>query len=69
MTLMITGVLVVLVIFAFLRKPWATAIPAITVPLAVIGTFGAMYLAGYSLDNLSLMGLSIAASWSTTPSS
>jgi hydrophobe/amphiphile efflux-1 (HAE1) family protein len=60
LTLMITGFLVVLVIFAFLRKPWATAIPGITVPLAIIGTFGAMYLAGYSLDNLSLMGLSIA---------
>ena len=60
MTLIITGILVVLVIFAFLRKPWATAIPGVTVPLAIIGTFGAMYLAGYSLDNLSLMGLSIA---------
>ncbi len=59
-TLLITAALVVLVIFAFLRKPWATAIPSVTVPLAIIGTFGAMYLFGYSLDNLSLMALSIA---------
>jgi hydrophobe/amphiphile efflux-1 (HAE1) family protein len=59
-TLLITAVLVVLVIFAFLRKPWATAIPGVTVPLAIVGTFGAMYLFGYSLDNLSLMALSIA---------
>ncbi len=59
-TLLITATLVVLVIFAFLRKPWATAIPSVTVPLAIIGTFGVMYLFGYSLDNLSLMALSIA---------
>jgi hydrophobe/amphiphile efflux-1 (HAE1) family protein len=59
-TLLITAALVVLVIFAFLRKPWATAIPGVTVPLAIVGTFGAMYLFGYSLDNLSLMALSIA---------
>jgi multidrug efflux pump subunit AcrB len=50
----------VLVIFAFLRKPWATAIPSITVPLAIMATFGAMYLAGDSLDNLPLMALSIS---------
>ncbi len=59
-TLLITAVLVVLVIFAFLRKPWATAIPSVTVPLAIIATFGVMYLFGYSIDNLSLMALSIA---------
>jgi hydrophobe/amphiphile efflux-1 (HAE1) family protein len=59
-TLLITIVLVVLIIFAFLRKPWATAIPSVTVPLSIVATFGAMLLFGYSLDNLSLMGLSIA---------
>ncbi len=59
-TLVITAILVVLVIFAFLRKPWATAIPSVTVPLAIIATFGAMYMLGYSIDNLSLMGLTIA---------
>jgi hydrophobe/amphiphile efflux-1 (HAE1) family protein len=59
-TLLVTAVLVVLVIFAFLRKPWATAIPSVTVPLAIIATFGVMYLFGYSIDNLSLMALSIA---------
>jgi hydrophobe/amphiphile efflux-1 (HAE1) family protein len=59
-TLIITVVLVVLIIFAFLRKAWATAIPSVTVPLSLIATFGAMYLLGYSIDNLSLMGLTIA---------
>ncbi|HEX8829103.1 MAG TPA: efflux RND transporter permease subunit, partial [Xanthobacteraceae bacterium] len=59
-TLLITIMLVVLIIFAFLRKPWATAIPSVTVPLSIVATFGAMLLFGYSLDNLSLMGLSIA---------
>ena len=59
-TLIATIVLVVLIIFAFLRKPWATAIPSVTVPLSIVATFGAMYLFGYSLDNLSLMGMSIA---------
>ena len=60
LTLLITAVLVVLVIFAFLRKPWATITPSVTVPLAIVTTFGAMYLFGYSLDNLSLMALSIS---------
>jgi hydrophobe/amphiphile efflux-1 (HAE1) family protein len=60
LTLMITVVLVVLIIFAFLRKSWATAIPSVTVPLSLVATFGAMYLFGYSIDNLSLMGLTIA---------
>ena len=59
-TLLITAVLVVLVIFAFLRKPWATITPSVTVPLAIVATFGAMYLFGYSIDNLSLMALSIS---------
>ncbi|HUN95567.1 MAG TPA: efflux RND transporter permease subunit [Bradyrhizobium sp.] len=60
MTLIATIVLVVLIIFAFLRKPWATAIPSVTVPLSIVATFGAMYLFGYSIDNLSLMALTIA---------
>jgi hydrophobe/amphiphile efflux-1 (HAE1) family protein len=60
MTLLMTAVLVVLVIFAFLRKPWATITPSVTVPLAIVASFGVMYLFGYSLDNLSLMALSIA---------
>ncbi|MDB5394997.1 MAG: acriflavin resistance protein, partial [Rhodospirillales bacterium] len=60
MTLMITIVLVVMVIFLFLRKLWATVIPGLAVPLSLIGTFGGMFLLGYSLDNLSLMALTIA---------
>ena len=59
-TLVLTIFLVVGVIFLFLREFWATVIPAISVPLSLIATFGAMYLFDYSLDNLSLMGLSIA---------
>jgi hydrophobe/amphiphile efflux-1 (HAE1) family protein len=59
-TLMLTVALVVMVIFVFLRNFWATVIPAITVPLSLIGTFAALYVLGYSLDNLSLMALSIA---------
>jgi hydrophobe/amphiphile efflux-1 (HAE1) family protein len=59
-TLMLTVALVVMVIFLFLRSLWATVIPSIAVPLALVGTFGAMYLFGYSLDNLSLMALTIA---------
>ena len=59
-TLILTMILVVMVIFVFLRKPWATIIPSITVPLAIVGTFGVMYVLGYSIDNLSLMGLTIA---------
>ncbi len=60
LTLLITIALVVMVIFLFLRRMWATIIPSVTVPLALIGTFGIMYLFGYSIDNLSLMGLTIA---------
>jgi len=59
-TMAITIALVVMVIFLFLRQFWATAIPAMTVPLSLLGTAGLMYLAGYSLDNLSLMALTIA---------
>jgi hydrophobe/amphiphile efflux-1 (HAE1) family protein len=59
-TLMLTVALVVMVIFIFLRSFWATVIPAITVPLSLIGTFAILYEMGYSLDNLSLMALSIA---------
>jgi hydrophobe/amphiphile efflux-1 (HAE1) family protein len=59
-TLILTIALVVGVIFVFLRSLWATVIPAIAVPVSIIGTFGVMYAFGYSLDNLSLMGLSIA---------
>ncbi|MDE2448239.1 MAG: multidrug efflux RND transporter permease subunit [Gammaproteobacteria bacterium] len=59
-TLMITISLVVLVIFLFLRNVWATVIPGITVPLALFGTCAVMYVLGYSLDNLSLMALTIA---------
>ncbi len=59
-TLTLTIGLVVMVIFLFLRNLWATIIPGITVPLALAGTAGLMYLAHYSLDNLSLMALTIA---------
>jgi multidrug efflux pump len=59
-TMLITIGLVVAVIFVFLRNVWATIIPSITIPLSLLGTFCVMYLLGYSLDNLSLMGLVIA---------
>jgi hydrophobe/amphiphile efflux-1 (HAE1) family protein len=59
-TLMLTVALVVMVIFIFLRNFWATIIPAVTVPLSLVGTFAVLYELGYSLDNLSLMALSIA---------
>ncbi|HEX3973511.1 MAG TPA: multidrug efflux RND transporter permease subunit [Stellaceae bacterium] len=59
-TLILTMCLVVMVIFVFLRKLWATIIPGIAVPLSIIGTFAVMYFCGFSLDNLSLMGLTIA---------
>jgi hydrophobic/amphiphilic exporter-1 (mainly G- bacteria), HAE1 family len=59
-SLLLAIILVVLVIFLFLRSFWATAIPGITVPLALFGTAALMYVVGYSLDNLSLMALTIA---------
>jgi multidrug efflux pump len=52
--------LVILVVFFFLRSPRATLIPSVAVPVSLIGTFGVMYLCGYSLDNLSLMALTVA---------
>jgi multidrug efflux pump len=59
-TLMISIVLVILVVFLFLRNPRATLIPAVAVPTSLIGTFAVMYLFGYTLDNLSLMALTIS---------
>jgi multidrug efflux pump len=56
----LTVILVVLVIFLFLRNLYATIIPSVAVPLSLVGTFGAMYMLGYSLDNLSLMALTIS---------
>jgi len=60
LTLLLTVGLVVMVIFVFLRKLWATVIPSVALPLAIVGTFGVMKLLGYSLDNLSLMALTIS---------
>jgi multidrug efflux pump len=60
-TLLLTVALVVMVIFVFLRKLWATVIPSVTLPVSLIATFGGMALCGFSLDNLSLMALTIAA--------
>src|SRR2546428_5735878 len=58
--LIISIILVIFVVFAFLRNAWATIIPSVAVPLSLIGTFGVMYLCHYSLDNLSLMALTIS---------
>jgi hydrophobe/amphiphile efflux-1 (HAE1) family protein len=60
MTLLISIFLVILVVFLFLRTVRATIIPSIAVPMSLVGTFGAMYVLGYSLDNLSLMALAIS---------
>jgi multidrug efflux pump len=59
-TLVISVILVILVVFVFLRNYWATLIPSVAVPLSLVGTFGVMYLCGYSLDNLSLMALTVS---------
>ena len=59
-TMMLTVGLVVLVIFLFLRTLWATVIPSLAVPLSLLATFGVMYAVGYSLDNISLMALTIS---------
>jgi multidrug efflux pump len=59
-SLLLTVALVVLVMFLFLRSLAATVIPSVAVPISIVGTFGAMYLLGYSLDNLSLMALTIS---------
>jgi hydrophobe/amphiphile efflux-1 (HAE1) family protein len=60
-TLMVSVMLVVLVIFAFLQSARATFIPAVALPLSLIGTFGVMQMCGFALDNLSLMALTVAA--------
>jgi hypothetical protein len=59
-SLIISVVLVILVVFLFLRNGRATLIPSVAVPVSLIGTFAVMYLLGYSLDNLSLMALTIS---------
>src|SRR5215470_11792800 len=59
-TILISIGLVILVVFVFLKNMWATIIPSISVPLSLLGTFGVMYLLGYSVDNLSLMALAIS---------
>ncbi|MGA7859808.1 MAG: efflux RND transporter permease subunit, partial [Terracidiphilus sp.] len=59
-SLIISVLLVVLVVFLFLREIWATIIPSVAVPLSLVGTFGVMYLLGYTIDNLSLMALTIS---------
>jgi multidrug efflux pump len=58
--MIVSILLVILVVFAFLRSGWSTFIPSISVPVSIVATFGAMYLIGYTLDNLSLMALTIA---------
>ncbi len=59
-SLIISVMLVVLVVFLFLREVWATIIPSVAVPLSLLGTFGIMYMVGYTIDNLSLMALTIS---------
>ena len=59
-TLFLALVLVILVIFLFLRNLSATAIPSMALPMSIVGTFAVMYLLGYSLDNLSLMALTLS---------
>jgi multidrug efflux pump len=59
-TLLLSVALVILVVFVFLRNLWATFIPSVAVPLSLLGTCGVMYLLGYSLDNLSLMALTVS---------
>ena len=58
--LIISAILVILVVFGFLRNVRSTVIPGVAVAVSLIGTFGVMYLFGYNLDNLSLMALTIA---------
>src|SRR5690606_1482777 len=59
-TLVITIALVVMVIFIFLRNLWATVIPSLSLPASLVGTFAVMYLYGFSLDNRSLMALTLS---------
>src|SRR5678809_423443 len=58
--MVVSILLVIFVVFIFLRSGWSTFIPSVSVPVSIIATFGAMYLVGYTLDNLSLMALTIA---------
>ncbi|HTS62269.1 MAG TPA: multidrug efflux RND transporter permease subunit [Candidatus Acidoferrales bacterium] len=60
LSMTIAIVLVILVVFVFLRNPWSTFIPSVAVPVSLLGTFGVMYLLGFSVDNLSLMALTIS---------
>ncbi|MFC3532119.1 efflux RND transporter permease subunit [Vogesella facilis] len=60
LTLLLTVALVIMVIFMFLQRLAATVIPALTLPISLIGTMGLMYLLGYSIDNISLLGLTLA---------
>ena len=60
LTLALTIALVIMVIFLFLRKVSATVIPALAVPISLIATLGAMYLLNFSIDNISLLGLTLA---------
>jgi hydrophobe/amphiphile efflux-1 (HAE1) family protein len=60
LTLALSVLLVVVVVFVFLRSGWATVIPSVAVPLSLVATFGGMYLLGYSINNLSLMALTIS---------
>jgi multidrug efflux pump len=66
MELLLSVFLVVMVIFFFLRSARATAIPSVAVPVSLVGTFGFMYLAGFSINNLTLMALTVASSAVTT---
>ncbi len=59
-TMVLSVLLVILVVFIFLRSAWATVIPSVAVPLSLVGTFAVMYLVGYTIDNLSLMALTIS---------
>ena len=68
-TLVLTIALVVMVIFVFVRRIWPPLIPALAVPISLIATLGAMYLFAFSIDNISLIGLTWRSVWSsTTPS-
>src|SRR5262249_44567487 len=59
-SLIIAVVLVIIVVFVFLRNPWSTFIPSVAVPVSLLGTFSVMYLLDFSIDNLSLMALTIS---------
>ncbi len=61
LALVLAVAIVIVVIFCFLRELWATVIPSVVLPLSIVGTFAVMFIAGFSIDNLSLMALTIAA--------